>query len=146
METSFKILFIGSPIGKELVSKEREIKLIRAMLEFYKNYEIIYAVHRFEDIEYLRSNILDSKITFKKFETALEVAIFNERFIPIKISSFCSSALFNLKILCDSSADVLEIPTMWLSNEHSKNLELIYETYRNSGIVFKRYVDGVFID
>ncbi|OAM13632.1 hypothetical protein AZK46_00235 [Acinetobacter baumannii] len=136
-EKNLDILFIGSPIGKELVSKEKERDLILAMIQFYSHKKVLYAVHRFEDLLYLQNEFKDMSLNFIRFDTAIEVALLQKGLYPRVVSSFCSSALVTLSTLYNCHAEALVIPHDCMSVEHAKNLDIVYQNYKNKGIHLK---------
>ena len=133
-EFNTEVLFIGSSIAGAIVSQEQEKYLIHAMASFYKNKNILYALHRFESIEYFQNEFKELNITFIRFDGAIELELFTHKIFPKKISSFCSSALNTLSMLYDCHLEVLAIPQSWMEITVANRLEVIYEDFTLRGI------------
>lgn len=128
------VLFIGSPIGRELVSIDNEIVLINSMINRYKGKKIIYALHRFENLKYLEDKYSCLGVEFIQFDRAIEVALFHNNIYPEFIVSFCSSALVNLSHLMDAKFEVLLIPSRMMEINQSKKMDILYQNYQAQGI------------
>jgi hypothetical protein len=142
-ESNLDVLFIGSPIGKELVSKLKEKELIRAMLSYFSDKKILYAVHRFENIEYLKKEF--SNLEFIQFDSAIELALFQSGIYPQRIASFCSSALITLSHLSNFPPEALTIPLDFLSSENAEKMKVVYESYQYNGIILRHISNGSYI-
>lgn len=129
-----EVMFIGSAIAGAVVNTEQEKHLIRAMANYYQESQVLYVLHRFEDFAYFQSEFKELNITFVQFDSAVELALFQNKIYPKKISSFCSSALNTLAMLYDCHFEVLAIPQHWMETSVAKRLEIIYEDFAQRGI------------
>ena len=115
--------FIGSNLIDTYMDKAFFEENMLKIVNYYKEYKVIYILHRYEDKVYLES--LGDKLGFEviQFSMILEIALLEYGKIPEKVATFRSTALETLGYLYAPIAmEVFEIDTERLLKPTQKGL------------------------
>ena len=136
LQTSKEVFFIGSNLIDTYMDKEFFEENMLKIVNYYKEYEVIYILHRYEDKVYLES--LGDKLGFVviQFSMILEMALLEYGKIPEKIATFRSTALETLGYLyAPITMEVFEIDTDRLLKSTQKDEYVsLYSNYRKKKI------------
>lgn len=129
------LLFIGSPLAGNLVpGPDDEVALLHAMARHYAPRPVRYAAHRYEDLARLQALPGLANVTFMRYDTLLEYALFREGILPARIATFCSSAIDTLTRIYPVGAEVLRIPEARMLPGKRAWFEELYRNYASRGI------------
>ncbi|MBV1872959.1 MAG: hypothetical protein KUG83_10475 [Gammaproteobacteria bacterium] len=129
------VLFIGSPIESLTYPCEKLfLELMKKIQGFYKGREITYALHRLESIHQREAQLGPLGIRVVRFETPLEVAIYEEGVSPYEVASFVSSALGNLHQIYGISARSFILPEESILGDHKEAITKLYNDFEKRKI------------
>lgn len=124
------LLFIGSGlVGNVVADAATEARLFGAMRRHYEGRRIIYAVHRYEDIDALRRLPELAGVEVVRYPTLLEYALYAAGELPAGISTFCSSAVDTLPDIYPLPAEVLVVPEHLVLPHKVAVLRGLYQSY-----------------
>jgi len=133
---SKEVFFIGSNLIDTYMDKTFFEDNMKKVVDHYRNFKVIYVLHRYEDKEYLES--LGNKLGFKviRFPIILEMAILEYGKIPEKVATFRSTALETIGYLyAPIVMEVFQIDTERLLKSAQKDeYESLYDHYRKKDI------------
>lgn len=136
LPTSKEVFFIGSNLIDTYMDKEFFEENMELVVDYYRNFKVIYVLHRYEDKEYLES--LGNKLGFEviRFPIILEMAMVEYGGIPEKVATFRSTALETIGYLyAPIEMEVFEIDTGRLLKSTQKDeYESLYNNYRKKNI------------
>jgi len=131
-----EVFFIGSNLIDTYMDKAFFEENMLKIVNYYKEYKVIYILHRYEDKVYLES--LGDKLGFEviQFSMILEMALLEYGKIPEKIATFRSTALETLGYLYAPIAmEVFELDTERLLKPTQKDEYVsLYSNYRKKNI------------
>ncbi len=131
-----EVFFIGSNLIDTYMDKAFFEENMLKIVNYYKEYKVIYILHRYEDKVYLKS--LGDKLGFEviQFSMILEMALLEYGKIPEKIATFRSTALETLGYLYAPIAmEVFELDTERLLKPTQKDEYVsLYSNYRKKNI------------
>lgn len=134
------VYFIGTNLNEKMLKDSSSFeKYIQNILEFYKDKEFIYILHRYENIDYIASLAQKYNFNYVKFDNILEVMISKEGFIPSEFATFGSSAIETLPLLYSKShyrvfcldikdivhKEILSFEKLY-ANLHSKDYDMLW--------------------
>jgi hypothetical protein len=132
------VYFLGQAFAeKQYFEFSYYINLVRKIRKYYKDKSFIYVPHRAESRENICKIKNISDITIEQFShpCELEFAIKNIR--PHYISSFCSTALYTLRMIYpDASITSFKIPAREINPMFRERIQSFYE-------YFEKYVNVI---
>ena len=112
------IFFIGTPlVENNLIEASQYDKLLKSLLIHYKDYNIRYFPHRFEDLRKLRSI---EGLNIETINMPFELYILQCNTLPEKIVSFYSAALYTINSMVGdvSEVEAFRIPESYFIDIH----------------------------
>jgi len=129
-----KIIFLGQKLAELGILPERDyLTLIIEFSKKYNNFEIDYIPHRGEDLGKLSAINKLHNVEIVDLDYPVELYGLYNSFLPHKVTSFYSTALYTMKIIYPIQVESILISTDNL--EFKKNIDLIYDFYKINNIV-----------
>jgi hypothetical protein len=125
-----KIYFIGSNLIPNYLTKEKFIMYMKKIIEYYKDYDFIYILHRYEN----KSLFDELGIKSVKFENIIEFEFLTQKVIPYKIISFRSTALDTLKTLYGIPIEIIKVKIDDFKDSKKTEMKQLYKYYQNKNI------------
>ena len=130
------VYFIGTNLNQRCLKNpnlyEEYIKNIR---EYYKKKKLIYVLHRYESINFIKPLAEKYNFEFVKFNTIIEVEISKAIFLPSEIATFASSAIDSLPLIYkDTSYKVFELKADDIKEERQAIFENLYLSFKKKGL------------
>lgn len=120
-----EVLFIGSKLSEcKIVDEKYYLLLMNEISFFYKNQTIIYIPHREESQSKLEKIDLIKNVQVKKIAYPVELLGLYENRMPIKVSSFFSTALITMKRIYN-----IDVESFSFDYRHVKNKQAMDDTY-----------------
>ncbi|MDY0328456.1 MAG: polysialyltransferase family glycosyltransferase [Arcobacteraceae bacterium] len=121
-----KILFLGSKLSEiEIIEEKVYLEIIKAIIDKFPLYQIVYVPHREENIDKLNDLFLTHEnLSLQIIDMPIEIYLLENRFSYYKILSFYSAALFSIKLLFQD-IEVLSIPFDYSQSVYKDNINLV---------------------
>lgn len=124
------VLFIGSGMSEiEIVSQEYYLQLMSLISDYYKSSSLnmLYIPHRAECVDKLDKIRLIDNIDVFPIDYPIELFGVCEGIMPVRISSFCSTAILTLRAIYGCQAECFLFD--YESHADKQELDGIYEYY-----------------
>lgn len=123
------VLFLGSKLVEVgIMSEEKYFKYLDSIMNKFNNEYIIYVPHRGEDVDKLeRIERRFKNLGIKYYGYPIELIGVVDEFIPCKVISFYSTALYTMNKLygCESIAFKFD----YSKSIYSKSIDIVYKYY-----------------
>ena len=126
-----KLYFIGAPlVEKEVLTLDVFLDLMGRIVKYYEkqNIEIIYLPHRMENLDKFKNTDISS---FIELDIPIELFLIESEYLPFKIASFYSAALYSLNVLFKNKIEVTSfgIPYDYVYDGFKDTLKACYGFY-----------------
>jgi hypothetical protein len=137
--TKNQCLFIGQPLVElGIVNRNYYKKYLSDIVKYLDGTELIYALHRRNDMDWIRELADELDFKYIRYDTPLELALINSDYLPKIIATSFSTAIYTLKLLFeDIEAISIEINTDEIHTTYSSwlNIKEYNSEFNSIGII-----------
>lgn len=130
-----KVYFIGTNLNEKIVKSDKIFEsYLEKVLNYYSDKELVYVLHRYENIEYIARLSEKYHFEYVKFDNILEVEIAKVGFIPTEFATFASSAIETLPLLYDGSKyKIFYIEADAILEHKQRPMKDLYDSFEKKG-------------
>lgn len=127
------VFFIGTPlVENHLIEPSQYDKVLKSVINHYKNYEIKYFPHRFEDLTKLKEN---KEFDIVSINMPFELYLLQVKMLPEKVVSFYSAALYTINSMLGDviKVEAFRFPLSYFINvQYAEKINKLYRFLSNS--------------
>ncbi len=130
-----EVYFLGAPLADlGIVSQDYFFESLKKITHFYKEKQIIYILHRRENLDNMKKMFPDVK--FVVYDNIIEIEFLLKKKQPTHIASFYSAALYTLDAIYSvNNVDVFKLNSNEITHQYKTNIEKVYNLYNRFNII-----------